>query len=226
MIIKGVLIGGAAFLFIYPLQWWMSFKHQAVFRVITRNGKYIKKWGAKPKTIKGVHYWQLRVPFKKKVIVPSPPKDAIELTKNGRYYAEANITEQNPTEPVWLIDTNEEYGAFEPIGTQERALHVQMMEDAEQHRKKSIGELLIQAAPYMSIVILAALLLVFFEDVVAPSQKIMATASSMNDRMERITENQRQITNDLARILEVSDIEITQRIPPERTTKAVEELSG
>ncbi len=212
LVLQGLVLGGIALSILFLFQWVMSFKHVAILRVVTRNGKYIRRMRAKSRTFRGIHYWQFMIPFKR-VLVSRPPKDAIEITKKGRYFAEANVTEENPNEPVWLVDTNKEYGAFQPLTTQERALHVQSMEEAENRRKKGLGEVLIAVAPYATMFLMFALLLVFFGDIVKPSQAVLDTASEVTKRFESITADQQQIMSDLARILEVSDIEVNQRIP-------------
>lgn len=221
--LKGVFFGAVIFLPIFVIMWWMSFRHIVTLRVITRNGKYIRRMFARSKKIKGTNYWQVRVLFRR-VLYPAPPPQAIDITKKGRFYAEANVTEENPQEPVWLIDTNKEYGAFEPFTTQERALYAQMMEEAESHRHKSIGDILLSIAPYMVMFLMFVMLLVFFEDIVKPSQQVLGQVKDVNTQFAKITESQAKITGDLARIMDVTGVEVVQRVPPE--TKAEERLDG
>lgn len=200
-----------AFLLMVFMVWWvLSFKYRVVFRVITDNGKYIRQMKAKQVFRKGVHYWAL-FGFPPR-LVSSPPKEAIHITKKGHFFAEAYVTEENP-EPVWLKDTHKEQGAFDPLTTQERALHVAMLNEAWDRRKRGLMELLMQFGPMVILAIVVVVIVMFGSDLAKPVLEAQRGQLAIAEVQLEITKQQELIMIDLAKIMKVTNLSVSQEIP-------------
>lgn len=129
----------------------------------------------------------------------APPKEAVHITKNGKYVAEARITEDNP-EPQWLMDTGNNDAAFEPFTTQQRALTVHMLAEAFERRKKGWKDLLLTLTPMVLMAIIIICFLIFAGEIAAPLIKIGETNRAAADVQLRIMEQQQLITEANARL--------------------------
>jgi hypothetical protein len=142
----------------------------------------IKKDKAKlVKTKGGVLFWKLRG---YNVRIPEPPSQAIDVDHKGRKWVEFYKKSDGSFVPICDEYTEEkfmkDFPQFKPFTTEQRALLVHEAEEAEKYKKKGIGEILMALAPYIAIVLILLVFMIFFNDVVAPTVAFgnqLATAS-------------------------------------------------
>lgn len=208
LLIALVMMGAIIFIL-----WYLGFKHEVTIRYLTKTRKFIIKDKAKIKTIEGVPTWRL---FKMKADVKPPPPESLEITKRGKFFAECYWSEDNPS-PVWLIDSGDAQDAFteHAYTSDERAYAVATHHKALARRKVGLMDRIIQLAPLGAMVMIVAIVFIFWGEITAPTADIMSSNAAVTDRIGENIDALNQVTANLARVIDAGGIEIRQDIPPD-----------
>lgn len=182
------IAGGVA----WVIWWILSHKHKVVLRTITKRGKFIVEEKARPIKKHNGNYWHL---LRLRKQVPAPPPEAVEVTKNGRYFVEAYYQEDDGT-LTWIEDTNDKEKPLTAFTTQQRALLVSETQEAIRRGNRGWLETLAAVAVPFSMVMIIALVFVFWQDIASPAQKMAETAGKMQEKngeyLNQLTEISRQ----------------------------------
>lgn len=183
-------------LIIFGFFWFMSYKHKVRIRKVVGNGKsiIIDDLAREVKGENGLVWWKL---LKSNLKIMPPPTEAVDIGKKGKTYAEAYWLDKERF--IWknndfnIKDFQDEQKIYVDQGVnavftdQERSLYMAEVKEAETYKKKKLGELLVAAAPYITIIIIFTLFLIFFNDVVQPSvemaQLIRESSSEFKEAM-------------------------------------------
>jgi hypothetical protein len=179
LIVIGALIGGV---------WFFSFKHRVRVRKVLKSGRslIIDDKARQFKDKNGAVWWKL---LKTNVKVAEPPVEALEVNSKGKIYAEAYLVrdgvlvwKNNDFDYAKLVDNKADFvnSGYDALTSEERALYASEHRDAETHKKKKISELLAVAAPYIAIIMIFALFLIFFSEVVAPAKEMSELIRASN----------------------------------------------
>ena len=207
-----VIIGGILFILFAIL----PYKHNVRVRILTGDKTLIVDDKAKEvKTRGGVLKWKLR---KMRDFVPVPPKDAIHLTKRGKYAVEAYYTPEK--EYKYIIDKGiaGDTSGFNPLSTKDREFYANEMREAELYRKKAIWEYIEKLAPYAVMLVMFIMFLVFYQDIAAPSIEMQNAARQTVERVNQITDKQLEITKQLTAASQGRQIVPVIPIPQNETT--------
>lgn len=98
--------------------------------------------------------------------LPSPPPEAISLTKKGHRVLEIEIDESGGAR---FIIKNKLTRQFEPFNTNDREFYVNEVRKAQLKKKLTLSELILQLAPLTAIVIIFVLALIYWGDVMQPA---------------------------------------------------------
>lgn len=156
----------------------MSFKHRVRIRKIVKGRTIIIEDKAKEVRGKDGEYWWKFL--KTKIKVTSPPDEAIDIGKKGKLMTEGYWIKDGRF--IWRTDILKEEEIIEAADSvkgdhklftsEERALYAKELKDSEAYKKKKISDLLVAAAPYIAIIMIFALFLIFFGEVISPMQEL------------------------------------------------------
>lgn len=166
----GVIIGLVFYL--------MAYKHKVRIRKIVKGRTIIID--DKAKEVKGKDgdiWWKF---LKTKIKTQTPPDEAVDIGKKGKLVTEGYLIKDGRF--IWRTDTLKEEdilneaksvdGDVKLFTSEERALYAKELKDSEAYKKKNISELLVAAAPYIAIIMIFALFLIFFGEVISPMQEL------------------------------------------------------
>jgi hypothetical protein len=180
-----IIVFGAVWLFI----WYMSFKIKIRIRQHTNSGYYvIDTWARQYKTRKtGITKWRLLKP--RQHIAP-PVEGFIEITTKGRFSAECDRSIDGTI--VWRkIAKNT--GEVDVFTAEERTMLIQELREAESYKRKNWGEIVMALAPFITIILILVVFMIFFKETVQPTidmaNSIQGTAASMSllgDKLEAV----------------------------------------
>lgn len=197
---------------IFLVYYLMSFKHKVRLRKIVKGRVFIIDDRAKEVRKDGAVWWKL---LKTKIKQTAPPESAIEITKKGKLIAEGYLT--NDDRIVWRSDVvkednfkedlDEVDGDYRIFGSEERALYIQEMREAETYKKKNITDLIAAAAPYLAIIIILVCFLIFFNDVVQPVKELA-------DSIQNSLNVQKETANILKDIIESRQSMLIEGVTP------------
>ena len=177
------------------LGWYLStFKHKVRVRKIVKGRTItIDDKARETKDKDGAIWW---VFLKTKIKTLSPPDEAVDISKRGKLITEGYLIKDGRF--IWRVDTLKEdeiikatdsvRGDHKLFTSEERALYAKEIRDSEKYKKKSISDLLVAAAPYIAIIMIFALFLIFFGEVVAPSKELgEMIKGTVSDQRETVT---------------------------------------
>lgn len=177
----------------------MGYKHQVTVRhltggkiIITRDRARIVKDKLGVKKLK-----LLNTPkFMKGERISLPPDEATNTTKKGQIHADVYRTQQG--QYIWCVDRglekevklekNAKEDNFEPLNTMDRSFYASEWEEAEKYKTKSIGEIIMFAAPWFVIFLMFTMLVINWDIIAAPaleSQKISAKQQQVNLQIQQ-----------------------------------------
>lgn len=169
------IVIGLVWLIIY----YLSFnKRVIVRRVINGRTVIIYDKARQFKTKEGVVKWRL---WKSKFVVGLPPDDCIDISTKGAYVAECFLSPDGNLK--WLAFNNDSQNVS-PFTSEERTLLVHEYRESENYKKKKLGEMLMTLAPFMAIVIILVVFMIFFSEVVAPTVGLANTLTSATSDMK------------------------------------------
>lgn len=159
-----------------------QYKHK--FRVRELTGGKTRIIDDKAREIKdeGVLKWKL---LSRRHIIPVPPSDVIHITKNGSLSVEAYFTQTG--EYKYVKDNginNEMLDNFHALSTQDREFYTNEMRKAEEYKKKGIWDILRDSLPFIAILLIFILMLVFWEDIAKPGITIVEKAGEIAKSQE------------------------------------------
>jgi hypothetical protein len=193
--------------------YWLSFKFPVTIRDIANNRQIIGKDLAKRiKDRNGVYWWKLRRLREK---IPEPPSECIDVNKKGKKSLELfraddgsfipievkfNYTEWKKTQLL-----NKATESFKPFGSNQRTMYVHELRESETYKKKKLSDTLMAIAPYIAIVLILVIFMIFFGETVKPtvalSEQVAANCNKCYDSLGQCTgiilhdQNNNNITN-------------------------------
>ena len=180
---------------IVGLSWYLStFKHKVRIKKIVKGRTIVIDDKARERRDKDGAIWWIFLKTKIKTL--SPPDEAIDINKRGKLLTEGYLIKDGRF--IWRVDTLKEdeilkasdsvKGDHKLFTSEERALYAKEIRDSEKYKKKSISDLLVAAAPYIAIIMIFALFLIFFNEVVAPSKELgEMIRGTVSDQRETVT---------------------------------------
>lgn len=163
--------------------WWLSFKHRVRVKHSIRGRTVIIEDKARiVKDKNGSMWWKF---LKTRLKVSPPPSEAIDIGRKGRFFTEGYLLEDGRF--VWRIDDFDSQsfkddagvkydksftGKYHFFTSKERALLANEVVEAQQYKKRKFLDVLVAIAPYLAIIIIFVLFLVFFDSVVSPAVEL------------------------------------------------------
>ena len=175
-----------------------SFKQRVRIRKVLRDGRSIiiddkaRVFKDRDKAV----WWKT---WKTKLKLAEPPVEALEINSKGKTYAEGYLLSDGKF--VWrnndfnykhLQETSAQFvqGGYDALTSQERALYAKELRESEAYKKKKIGDLIAVAAPYIAIILIFALFVIFYADMMAPatqmSTELRGAADSIKEAMSMV----------------------------------------
>jgi hypothetical protein len=172
-------------LLIFFVWWYFSFKFNIVIRDVVNGRKIIKYDKAKVVSGKtGIHFWKFRGLGDR---VPEPPSRCIEVDSKGRKFCEFYRLSDGTLIPgkdeFEEQNIKKDFPQFKPFPTEQRALQVHELEESESYKKKKFGEILVAIAPYVAILLVLIVFMIFFNDVVAPTVQLGNNLVSASEKL-------------------------------------------
>ena len=166
----------AVFLIFALLAWWLyrliKYNKRVVVRTVTGNNVLVEvDWAKEYKDKKtGAYYWRLK---KRKHRIPQPPALALDITNKGKQWVEMYYVGQGQyvpckTEQPDFAQKKEFVATFQPITESQRQTYADQVEKALAFKTKGWSELLTQAMPYITLVLILSVFLLFFNDGTKP----------------------------------------------------------
>jgi hypothetical protein len=195
-----ILIGLAVAAFIWLIFWWFSFKIRVRIREIVKGRTVIKEDRARRyKDRDGIYWWKLR---RYRVKMPEPPSECIDITAKGKKIIEFFMADDGSFVPIEVKFNYDEWkaqqlssrdsNAFKPFTTNQRISYVHELRQAETYRKKKLGEILMGIAPMIAIILILAIFMIFFGEVVKPmngtNAAMVETAKSLTLASDTLSE--------------------------------------
>lgn len=156
--------------------WWTSFKFRIRIREIINGRQIVSEDRAKRKKDRdGIYWWKLR---KLRVKIPEPPSECIDINRKGKKVLELFRADDGSFIPIsvnfdytaWKKEQldSKKVEAFKPFSSNQRAMYVHELRESETYKKKKLGEILMGLAPYIAIVLILVIFMLFFGEVVKP----------------------------------------------------------
>jgi hypothetical protein len=194
-IILWTLLGIAVIAIVVLGMWFFSYKHKVRVRKVYSNGRsiVIDDRARVSKGRDGSIWWKT---LKTGISTTEPPVEAREVGVKGKIVSEGYLLSDGRF--VWrnndfdyekLKNTSADFvkGGYDALTSDERAMYVHQLRESEKYRKKKITDLLAVAAPYIAIIMIFSLFLIFFGEVVTPAKElgseVRAASSDMKEAM-------------------------------------------
>ena len=175
-----ILIGVTILAVIGFIIWWYSHKVIFIVRKITGDRPLTRVDRARIITQKGKPIkWKLRG---LKANVPVPPKEAIDITTKGKLFVEAYLTEDGEFHYITDKMTGD-IGSLYPVKNVDKEFYAQQVEEAEKYKNKGLKEILLTVAPYLTVVLILVLFMIFFNETVAPSIELGNSLVSASENL-------------------------------------------
>jgi len=166
--------------------------------------------------------------YKTKIRLPEPAPESIELTSKGKKFFELFELEDSgyfPSEGVkgylcikTKIDEKSFYNntvkGMEPLTTQQRALYIHELKESESYKKLNKSELMMRALPYIAVVMIITVFLLFFNEAASPIlevgkdyQNAMGKFDLVIDKVDQLI-NSRQLLIDDQNLININNSEI------------------
>lgn len=195
----GILIFAMVFFGIVSYFLWtiLAYNIRVVIREITDSGNLVSIDWARIKVDKksGAEYWKLK---KRKHIIPRPPAKAISTTNKGKQWVELFYIGNGQYVPAaaydkTLIGEDKFVKAFQPISDTQRSSYVDQLEKSEGYKKKGLHELLTQALPYIVLIFMLTIFMLFFGEAMTPTLEAAGTAAAVGKDFRETAEILREV---------------------------------
>ena len=192
IMIAGILIGS-----IWLLMYINSFKIRITIRDVANNRKIIRyDKGRIVKTKTGKYYFQF---LKAKRKIEAPKDSCYEIDKKGKkqilFYYVSEDDSFVPIEDKFDYQTykSDNFKTIEPFTSNQREGLMYEWREAESYKKKKLGEQLLALAPYFILILILAVFMIFFENVVQPTKDMAQQLGVVADKMEQSLEHMENI---------------------------------
>jgi hypothetical protein len=174
---KIVLLIILIFIVFSLLGWWIyrltAYNKECVIKNVTGGGTPLreKDWAKQKKDKEtGALYWRLK---KRKLTIPRPPAKAIGMTRKGKEYAEFYDVGQNNLVPIdasisSFTEDKNFIEAYQPVTETQRSFIINQIKKSQLMKTKGLTELLMMATPYIALVMILAIFLLFLNDGMKP----------------------------------------------------------
>jgi len=195
--VLGITAIGLGFYFVY---FTMQYKHRAVIKDSVNGTKMVRIDRFREIRKKdGTIWWKFK---KLKVEVTPALKECIEVDNKGRMYAQFYRLDGDtfiPAKDTFDLEdaeTKDVIKTLQPFGNNERALMINQHIKAEREKKKNIGDMIAAAIPYMAVIMILVLFMIFFDDAVKPMKEVGAQYSEVADNLAITTDRLEAIIHD------------------------------
>jgi len=182
----------------------MSFKYKVRVKEIVRGRMLVRDDMGKPWKNKknGTIWWKL---LKYRRTIPEPPTDCVDITNKGKKVTEFFRTGDDQFIPISVEFDYEAFKGqgFKPYNTNQRSMLVQEHREAEDYKKKTWGDKLMQLFPFIAVIMILIVFMLFFGEVVAPTKELAQSNQAMAEKlieswgkMENIVLEREQLQND------------------------------
>jgi len=180
-------------LFVFYL--FLSFKHTLVIRRRTGGKSIVKKYKFKEYVDRqGVTCYKLL----SKKEYPTAPPDCISVTDKGKMWVEAWEVESG--ELQWIKESEHDKTGFVPFNMNQRQAYVMQLKKAEDHKRKSLSDVVVQSVAIGSAVLLVVALMVFWGDLAQPLLDMKDKQISHDELLRENLQLMKDIKEDVQRI--------------------------
>jgi len=196
------IVGMGAFIFLRIL----GYKHKIVIKESVNGSKRVIHDKFKEQRDKDGSVWWVLQKTKKRL--PPAPLNCVEIDSKGRFYAQYYRLDGDTYVPAMdSFDANKDeikdlIDKMQPYSQQERSLMVNQHTKAQRDKKKTIGEMLVTAAPYIAIVMILVCFLLFFNDAVKPMKEVGDKYVTVADKLDHAITKLDAVIHDRAYWLE------------------------
>lgn len=164
--------------------WWYisSFKHEAIIRLMTGQQEIVLK--DKFREIKdknGVKRFQF---LRRRIKPVAPEKEAIDITKKGRMFVELRVFPDGTVK--WLASRaskQEGVEGFAQLNSEDATMLAHEIREAIAYKPKKLNEIVLQLAPYLVILMILVIFMIFFGEVVAPTVGLADQLTSASEKL-------------------------------------------
>jgi hypothetical protein len=198
-IINGLLIlFGLAFVGIvtYVIYDETKYKHTAIIKENNKGTELRKILKAKEYIdADGNIKWKIR---KIKDSIPRPPNQAITLNEKGRFTVEFYALDGGEIKPVidngYFKENQDEFIRMsKPVTPSQRHIIISEIQKANRDKKKTIAEVITYAIPFIALVMIITMFMIFFGEAVQPMIDLGDKNEVMLDQMNEMLINTNQI---------------------------------
>lgn len=177
--------------------WYLSgFKYKVRVRQLANdNRQIVVDDRARPfKDKDNIVRWRLLKHWQK---VEVPPDEALDISKNGKVMVECYRTKNGNI--IWMrahfdIDVyKHDHPEFQPLTSEERSMQVRQMRAAQEYAKNVWSERLWMMAPSLILLVIFFGFMIFFGDVVAPTQEMAQTNVQTSEKLGEAVDSMKQI---------------------------------
>lgn len=214
-----ILVVGVVGLIVF--WWWQvtQYKFLVIVREVVNNRTIVSHDKARRVRDKdGNYWWKL---LKEKAKIPEPGAEAIETTVKGKKFCEFYKLDEAGYFPIkskkgWLAIENKVdhtrfksffADGFEPLTTNQRSMWLHEMREAESYKKLGKNELIAKAIPYIALILILLILLLFAgefftplfehnERIAAQNEKIYGQFNVMIDKLDKAVNNRVTLVGD------------------------------
>lgn len=151
--------------------WYTSFKHEAIIRLMTGQQEIVLK--DKFKEIKdknGVRRFQF---LRRRIKPVAPDREAIDITKKGKMFVEVRIYPDGNLK--WLSSrgtSSPVQEGFAQLNSEDATMMAHEIREAIAYKPKKLNEIVLQLAPYMVVLMILVIFMLFFGEVIAPLETL------------------------------------------------------
>ncbi len=176
--------------------WYKKFTIKLIIKELTGDGrrKRVFSYRAREKTVDGVKYLQLLWRWD---LLPLPPDKAVDITDKGKLFIQGYRTQSG--EYIFAEDDGEKAinekgkNCFSPLTTNQRLSLINQIKKANAKKKTNWTEHIPAIAGMMGLVMLVAIAFLFWDNVVAASERAGDVWGSNLDKQAEIMEIWREI---------------------------------
>lgn len=204
LVLLGIVLVGIISYIIYD---GMSYKHTAIIKENNKGTELRRILKAKEYIDKdGNVKWKVK---KIKESIPRPPNQAITLNDKGRFTVEFYQLDGGEIKPVidngYFKENQDEFIRMsKPVTPSQRHIIISEIQKANRDKKKTIAELIAYAVPFMALVMIITMFMIFFGEAVQPM-------INLGDKNEVLLEQTNQMLITTNQILDRADSIINDR---------------
>lgn len=192
----------------------LKFKHRAVIIENNKGTKLTRILRVKEfKDADGSSWWKLKT---YKDPIPRPPNKHITLNEKGRYVCKFFQLDGGELHPLLEDDSefNEESKEFiqkvKPLTISQRQMLVNQQIKIQRQKGKSMSEMITAAIPYIALVVIIAIVMIFADEAMQPMIELGKTNEQVTDKLSILVDKMDSVINNR---LYINDIEGTGGSP-------------